>query len=194
MINRHFAFAMRCIGCTFGDSETLCGIMDLPPPVRKSSQLAINNTIHKAATTVPPDVMTAIKPIFNDLSKPELLQRCLQGCTQNANESLNSTIWKYCTKKKSHGLKSVETATAIAVSLFNNGATVLCEIMQQMGIEPGQFSLDFCARKDSMRIRNAQRMALFATKEARQARRRARLQADETSAQKEGQPYSTGAY
>jgi hypothetical protein len=143
---------------------------------------------------LPPDVCSEIKPVFKDLTHPDLLKRCLQGCTQNANESLNSTVWKYCTKKKNHGLKSVETAVAIAVSVFNQGSTVFLDMLQQMCIVPGDFARDFCARKDSCRIKQAQKEALQSTKESRQARRRARLQADEIVAQREGQPYAAGAY
>ena len=34
-----------------------------------------------------------IRPIFLDLSKYELLAKCLHGETQNNNESLNNMIW-----------------------------------------------------------------------------------------------------
>ena len=36
------------------------------------------------------------KPIFKDLAKTELFQKCLAGYTQHANECLNSIIWKFC--------------------------------------------------------------------------------------------------
>jgi len=32
-------------------------------------------------------------PIYEELSKEEFLTRCLDGHTQNSNESFNSTIW-----------------------------------------------------------------------------------------------------
>lgn len=38
------------------------------------------------------DVAKAILPIFEDLSKEDLLQRCLGGHTQNANESFNAMV------------------------------------------------------------------------------------------------------
>ena len=37
-------------------------------------------------------VMEAIKPIFKDLSQTELLKKCLEGYTENPNESINSVI------------------------------------------------------------------------------------------------------
>ncbi|GBM22791.1 hypothetical protein AVEN_196145-1 [Araneus ventricosus] len=42
--------------------------------------------------SLPPAVMDAIKPTFNSLSHPELLNSCLEAYTQNTNESLNSVI------------------------------------------------------------------------------------------------------
>ncbi|GBN83195.1 hypothetical protein AVEN_112634-1 [Araneus ventricosus] len=44
---------------------------------------------------LPPAVMDAIKPIFNSLSHPELLNRCHGAYTQNTNESLNSVIGRF---------------------------------------------------------------------------------------------------
>ncbi|GFU34495.1 uncharacterized protein TNCV_1992371 [Trichonephila clavipes] len=43
---------------------------------------------------LPLAVMDAIKPVFNDLSQPKLLQKCLGGKTQNNNESINSGFLK----------------------------------------------------------------------------------------------------
>lgn len=40
------------------------------------------------------DVEDAIKPIYNDLSSKELLEKCLGGDTQNSNKSFNSTVWR----------------------------------------------------------------------------------------------------
>ena len=88
----------------------------------------------------------------------------------------------------------METATGIAVCVFNQGAKAFKDMLKQMDIEPGQYVEDFCAQKDTRRIKQAQKMALSATKEARQAKRRTRLQADEASAETEGQPYAAGAY
>ena len=43
-------------------------------------------------------IMDEMKPIFKDLAKAELLQKCLAGFIQNANECLNSIMWKFCPK------------------------------------------------------------------------------------------------
>ena len=50
------------------------------------------------------------------------------------NECLNSIIWKFCPTVKHHGVKVVNTATAIAVCVFNDGTTALEEILQELEI------------------------------------------------------------
>jgi len=47
---------------------------------------------------LPSKVLEAMKPIYEDLSKDALLQRCLGGFTQNNNENLNQLIWKISPK------------------------------------------------------------------------------------------------
>lgn len=57
-VNRRAAFAMRSIGCDRAELEKFCGIMDLPPPVHKSSYACINQSIAKAAEAVQERSMT----------------------------------------------------------------------------------------------------------------------------------------
>ncbi|KAK3890115.1 hypothetical protein Pcinc_005921 [Petrolisthes cinctipes] len=42
-----------------------------------------------------------VKEVYKRLSDENLLKRCLQGKTQNPNESLHSRIWKFCPKVRS---------------------------------------------------------------------------------------------
>ena len=56
--------------------------------------------LYKHRGNLPAAVVDLIKRVFQDLCKPELLNKCLAGYTQNANESVNNIIWKYCQKKK----------------------------------------------------------------------------------------------
>ncbi|XP_044592130.1 uncharacterized protein LOC123270228 [Cotesia glomerata] len=64
-------------------------------------------------TPLPQDVIEAIKPIYEDLSKDELLERCLGGFTQNANESLNQLIWRIAPKKLSGSRQIVKFASYV---------------------------------------------------------------------------------
>ena len=63
-----------------------------------------------------------MKPIYNDLSKNSLPERCVVGYTQNNNESLNQQIWKNSPKIISSGAITVELVAYIAAALFNEGS------------------------------------------------------------------------
>ncbi|GFU19467.1 uncharacterized protein TNCV_4371441 [Trichonephila clavipes] len=75
----------------------------------------VNDFSHK--NTLPKAVSEVIKPVFKDLSHLKLLRRCLGGKTQNANESLNSLIWKYSPKL----IGLVINVTKIAACEYNDG-------------------------------------------------------------------------
>ena len=51
-VNRRSVFAMRTIGCDRTDLVRFCDVMDLPPPVHKSSYNKVNKTIENAADEV----------------------------------------------------------------------------------------------------------------------------------------------
>ena len=50
----------------------------------------------------------SFKPIFQDLSKEELLSKCLHSQTQNTNEALNAIIWTWCPKNIFVGRRTLE--------------------------------------------------------------------------------------
>ncbi|GFV50450.1 uncharacterized protein TNCV_2082011 [Trichonephila clavipes] len=63
----------------------------------KKAQL--ENKVYHHKHKLPVAVVEAIRPIFRDLSDPELLKKCLHGNTQNPNESINNVIWSRVPKK-----------------------------------------------------------------------------------------------
>ncbi|GFU96841.1 transposable element Tc1 transposase [Trichonephila clavipes] len=116
-------------------------------------------------------VMNAIKPVFNDLSQPKLLQKCLGGKTQNNNESINSLIWKLCPKTLGCGRKIVDISTNEAIVIFNDGNQGRLKIMQSLGLTVGQFAHKFVTLVDIKRIQTAEVHFNLRTKEVRQAKR-----------------------
>ena len=69
----------------------------------------------KSACFLSPQVAQHVKKISDDT----LLQRCMAGMTQNANESFHATIWQRCPNHIFVGTKRVSIAAAIAVGNFN---------------------------------------------------------------------------
>ncbi|CAK9803888.1 hypothetical protein ANTQUA_LOCUS3824 [Anthophora quadrimaculata] len=60
------------------------------------------------------EVFEAIKPIYEELSRDDLLNRCLEDYSQNSNESFNATVWNLAPKSYSSGKKVSNIATANA--------------------------------------------------------------------------------
>ncbi|KAE8737698.1 hypothetical protein FOCC_FOCC016834 [Frankliniella occidentalis] len=85
--------------------------------------------------------MEAIKPVYVAPTSMDLLERCVGAHTQNANESFNSTVWRMAPKAKFAGSVVVETASHIAVTLFNEGHNGLLSIMKELGVTVGEQSL-----------------------------------------------------
>ena len=141
--------------------------------------------------SLPAAVMEGIKPIFKDLTHPDLLNKCLDGYTQNANESLNQKIWKICPKNSYHGAKTVKTAVGLAVMTFNDGMKSLIDVYQKLNISCGDFASAFFNSADSDRIIKAEICATEASLEYRRRKRQQRLAADEAA---EDGAYSCGKH
>ena len=122
-------------------------------------------------TPLPADVMKAIQPVYKDLSKYELLERCLGGFTQNANESLTQLIWKIAPKKLSGSKPIVEFASHVAPCTFNEGAGAFLTFLSDMNITVGPSAHEYIKAEDDNRINRAEMQAEHQSKEARIKRR-----------------------
>ena len=89
---------------------------------------------------------------------------------------------------KHHGVKVVNTATAIAVCVFNDGTTALEEILQELEIYIFVFAKKIFKDKDIAWIIMTQKQAVHASKEERRRRRLKRIGREEEDAEMEGFP------
>lgn len=113
-----------------------------------------------------PTVAKHILPIYEDLSKEELLQRCLGSHTQNSNESFNSTIWRLAPKHLNSGLKIVEIESYIAAGVFNEGYSSILQIMMELQIIIGSQTKNYAENVDGRRVSRQERRNSFNSKEA----------------------------
>ena len=103
--------------------------------------------------SLPSAIMAIIKPIFLNLSQPELLKKCLHGKTQNVNESFNNALWTRCPKRVFVGLMTLEICAYDAVGTFNNGNISRYNVLQELGIsDPGRNTLNGLQELDRSRI------------------------------------------
>lgn len=148
----------------------------------------------KHTSSLPTAVMDAIKPVFVDLTKDELLKRCVDGMTQNPNESINNLIWKTAPKNAFCQRTKVEVATYEAVLTFNDGQKSKFVVLERLGITPGKNLVKWANAVDIVRIKKAQEQAQLATKEARKARRQAGKDQQERLEDEEGSTYEAGNF
>jgi len=133
-------------------------------------------------------VQKHIVPIYEDLTKIDLLERCWGGHTQNANESFNSTVWRLAPKHLHSGLKIIEIAAFLAAGTFNEGYSIL-RVMDALELQIGSLAKDFAQKRDQERT---QRRSLSESNEARIERKKALMEQNEFYEQEEGLFYNLG--
>lgn len=143
---------------------------------------------------LPMAIFDVVKPLYLRLAERQLLERCLRGATQNANESFNSTLWAMCPKEQFCSMETVELAAGLAVCCFNEGAASFLEILERIGCSGGRFSASACEREDRVRVRKADRKSSSEEKERRKKRRRRRKGWQEKQVDAEGVTYQSGGF
>lgn len=123
-----------------------------------NSAMAKNEPPPKSRYNLPEAVSSALRPIFERLADKKLLQRCLRGQTQNANEALHSVIWSLAPKDKNASLYAVEAAVGEAVMRFNLGThNASSSILRELQVEQTAKGSRRANEKDSQRTINAER-------------------------------------
>lgn len=140
-----------------------------------------------------PDVAEAIYPVYKELSKDDLLNRCLGGYTQNSNESLNALIWKFAPKHLHSGKDTVEIAAFIGASMYNEGYSAILWMMADLGITIEEKCHAYASVINNRREKKKQARRARATKEARKARIEEQLDEESDVEQLEDVFYAPGA-
>lgn len=144
--------------------------------------------------SIPVAVYEKILPVFRDLSKDDLLQKCLHGKTQNANESLNGLIWQRCPKTVFSGRKTVQIAAASAVLHFNTGPIGIINVMKRLGIEKGHFTNAGSDKKSRKRMKSMERKNTDRFKKRRKQLRALKKGWQDKEVQQEGETYAAGKF
>ena len=117
--------------------------------------VANGTNMHKPGPGLSDKIIAHVKPIYQDLVKPEVLKRCLHGLTQNQNESFNSMIWERAPKYRYCGFDKLEFAVYDAVANFNDGRQATLDIYKMLNVDPGHNMLSACSSLNIKRRRSA---------------------------------------
>lgn len=139
----------------------------------KFQKAAANGTEeeYKHLKPLAPAILDEIKVVFENLSNPDLLRKCLGGRTQNANESFNNVLWNFAPKNEYIGLQSLELAAYLACITFSTGYKGILHLMKKLDVNPGKNALEAAVTIDQRRIKDAESKRSRNTKEARRLRR-----------------------
>ena len=110
---------------------------------------------YKHGAGLPVEIGVQLKPTFNRLSDDVLLSRCLDGKTQNQNESLNGMIWEGLPKQRFIGSDLLQLGVHDAVAHFNIGCEASIQVLKNSGINPGKYCQAECSRNDNLRVKKA---------------------------------------
>ena len=113
---------------------------------------ANQTSLYKPGPGLPDQVIAEVKPVFKRLSEDSLLEKCLDGKTQNQNESLNGMIWERVPKDVFIGFEAMQLGVYHAVANFNIGGQASVNILSEVGMEPGEFCLDASRKEDNLRV------------------------------------------
>ena len=143
---------------------------------------------------IPRAVKLKITPIFEDLSKDELLERCLHGNTQNNNEAINAIIWKKLPKDIFVGRKMLEIGISSAVINFNDGACGMQPVYKKLGLLNGYFMNNYCRNHDMLRIKESVRKSSLICKASRKRLHASRKGYRDKNNDDEGPTYGYGEH
>ncbi|ELU11930.1 hypothetical protein CAPTEDRAFT_216323 [Capitella teleta] len=101
---------------------------------------------------LPKFVVDAINPVFEALTKDDLLKKCLHGGSQNPNESFHHLIWECCPKTVFVGRRRLELGVFDAVLVFNGGES---ERLKNLNINPGHHAIKFAFGVDTNHIKRS---------------------------------------
>ena len=136
-----------------------------------------------------------MKPIFERLADPGLLESCKKLSTQNANESLHHVIWALAPKNQFNSPHECELAFCLGVCLFNDGVEhTMIHLYKKLNLAVTESSLAMWQRIDSDRVESAEYRARQERKDKRKILKTNRVKRDVAFKKNEGVTYKSSGF
>ena len=87
------------------------------------------------------DVAEAMLPVYTRMSDPNRLKCLAKAKTQNPNKCLHLVLWSRCLKTVFVGRHKGQGAAASAMAVYNEGASQLTSLIQNMAVEVNEATL-----------------------------------------------------
>ena len=116
---------------------------------------------------LPNNVIYHVKPIYQNLTKPEELKKCLDGKTKNQNESYNGLIWARAPKFRYCAFDKLAFAVYDFEANFNDGRQASLDIFKEINVNPAYYTTTACITMNVKRKRSAVSHSSMKWKKAR---------------------------
>lgn len=136
-------------------------------------------------------VLEKILPVYQRLANNELLDRCVSGKTQNANESVHSVIWKNCPKETFVSKKRLEVSVISSISEFNIGCLASLEITDK---NANDLSISIAKKRDKRRLDLSEKKKSDAFKKNRNNKKYKKASENQKCLKTEGVVYKAGMF
>ena len=123
-----------------------------------------------------------------------MLEKCLHGKMQNANECFNGMIWERLPKTKYVGCEKLKSGVFNAIANFNHGKKASIVIITEMNLVPGKYMRLMCDTENKKRKYLFLYKASNKSKKRRKIIRSQRRHTQGINIQKEGTSYEGGGY
>ncbi|XP_028392982.1 uncharacterized protein LOC114517447 [Dendronephthya gigantea] len=188
-----FASLFHCVSSKKRNLHTHCP--DGPNSWCRFKQDKANNTTkYVPGPGLPDNIIKLIRPIYERLSSDELLSKCLDGKTQNQNESLNGMIWNRIPKNVFVGANVLELGVYDAVAHFNIGAEAAVNLLKEVKLKPGKFCVEGLNKINKERVKRANVKAKECSRKKRKILRGQKKRKDEKLKEEEGTTYKSGGF
>lgn len=116
------------------------------------------------------DNLSLIRTVCRDLTRPELLEKCLKGRTQNRNKSLHGKVWRKASKDKVCGLHRTVFVSQVTILEHNFGHSE-ANLLTSLGFKRSSNFIDSLERKEkrTSRTKNEKRKKKKTRKQASKA-------------------------
>jgi len=161
---------------------------------RFNSDKVTGLSTYKPGAGLPLTVITHIKPIYEVLSKDELLEKCVHGKTQNQNESFNALIWERLPKTTYVSLTTSKFGTYDAVAHFNIGRKSSVLIFENLGMIPGRYMTKGCSTINRKRLYFTNKKSDEVVRKRRKIIRAQKKRKMDSQEQTEGTVYGPGEF
>ncbi|CAF1462790.1 unnamed protein product [Adineta steineri] len=142
--------------------------------------------------TMAPDVMKAIRPVYEKMCSDDTLSKVVDGGTTNPNESYHSCIWSLCPKTQFHSASYVQAAASLAAIIYNDGYQLsIMRLLEKCGIHSRTLACVRMAKLlDDERIQEHK----VKTKSTKQKARQRRILTEQSLTKKEKYNYARGGF